>query len=83
MKAQAAVLQEKDRIIAMQNQKAAAETKAAQNEVRIEAMQQELNRQAKELQQARQAAAQVQEEAKAQQERLAHVSLWQRITGHW
>ena len=67
----------------MQNQKAAAETKAAQNEVRIEAMQQELNRQAKELQQARQAAAQVQEEAKAQQERLAHASLWQRITGHW
>ena len=83
LQAQAAVLQEKDRIIAMQNQKAAAETKAAQNEVRIEAMQQELNRQAKELQQARQAAAQVQEESKAQQERLAHASLWQRITGHW
>ncbi|MDY3915477.1 MAG: hypothetical protein SOZ01_01860, partial [Selenomonadaceae bacterium] len=72
LQAQAAVLQEKDRIIAMQNQKAAAETKAVQNEVRIEAMQQELDRQAKELQQARQ-----------DRDRMTHASLWQRIMRRW
>lgn len=83
LQAQAAVLQEKDRIITMQDQKAAAETTAAQHEIRIEAMQQELERQAKELQQARQEAAQAKKEAQTQQERLAHASLWQRITGNW
>lgn len=86
LQAQAAVLQEKDRIIAIQEQKAVAETKVAQQEGRIEAMQQDLDRLMRELQQARQETARLQNAAKqhrAEQERLAHASLWQRITGHW
>lgn len=49
-------------------------------------MQQDLDRLMRELQQARQETARLQNEAKqhrAEQERLAHASLWQRITGHW
>lgn len=36
-----------------------------------------------EIRRLRQEAAQAREEAKAQQERLTHASLWQRLTGHW
>lgn len=53
--------------------------KAADREARLKALQQELD-------QARQQAAQAQEEAQKhrdEQDRLAHASLWQRITGKW
>ena len=97
LQAQAAVLQEKERLLAMQEQKAAAEKSAAEQGVRLEALRQEMERQqqeaarqAQELQQARQEAAQAQQEAiraqeehQAERERLAHASLWQRITGRW
>lgn len=97
LQAQAAVLQEKDRLLAMQEQKAAADKSAAEQTVRLEALQrdltrqqQEMARQSQELMKARQEAAQAQQEAKraqeehkAERERLAHASLWQRITGRW
>lgn len=72
LQAQAAVLQEKDRVIEMQAGKAAAETRAAESETRLAAMQQDIDRLSKELQEARQ-----------DKERMARASLWQRITGRW
>lgn len=86
LQAQAAVLQEKERLLAMQEQKAAAEKSAAEQGVRLEALRQEMERQQQEA--ARQAqelqeAIRAQEEHQAERERLAHASLWQRITGRW
>lgn len=72
LQAQAAVLQEKDRVIEMQAGKAAAETRAAESETRLAAMQQDIDRLSTELQEARQ-----------ERDRMAHASLWQRITGRW
>jgi len=72
LQAQAALTQEKDRVIEMQAGKAAAEVRAVQSETRMESMQRDINRLSKELQEARQ-----------DKEHMARASLWQRITGRW
>ena len=72
LQAQAALTQEKDRAFELQEKQAAAEIRAAQSETRQEAMQRDIDRLSKELQETRQ-----------ERDRMTHASLWQRITGRW